>query len=133
MTLEEVYQFFTQKPVTYLTCEQAVCYILSVLLLKESYGTELIQKLETEYPNYRVSDTVLYAALNFLINEGALAADWKKVTGRGRPRRMYRLTPDWFDEAQKLAALWAEAAAKRQGSCLSILPAQDAASQVAMY
>lgn len=32
-----------------------------------------------------------------------------------------------------LAALWAEAATKRQGSCPSILPTENAASQVAMY
>jgi DNA-binding PadR family transcriptional regulator len=134
MRLEEIYQFFTKEPVTYLTWEQAVCYILSVLLMEESYGTELIQKLETEYPNYRLSDTVLYAALKFLMDEGALAADWKKVTGRGRPRRMYRLTPHWLDEAQKLAALWTEAIAKKQGGCPPVSPeAQDVGSQVAMY
>lgn len=106
MKLEEVYQFFNQEPVTYLTCEQAVCYVLSVLLLEESYGTGFIQKLEIEYPKYRLSDTVLYAALKFLSDEGALVGQWKKVKGRGRPRRMYQLAPNWRNDAQKLAQLW---------------------------
>ena len=39
----------------------------------ESYGTELIQKLESEYPTYRLSDTVLYSAIKFLEEEGVLS------------------------------------------------------------
>lgn len=106
MKLEEVYQFFAHSPKIYLTPEQAVCYVLSVLLQKESYGTELIRELEREYPTYQLSDTVLYAALKFLEQETAIAAYLKKVEGRGRPRRMYRVNPEWHHEAQKLAALW---------------------------
>nr|WP_233222875.1 helix-turn-helix transcriptional regulator [Chroococcidiopsis sp. CCALA 051] len=75
MRLEEIYQFFANPPAIYIRQEQAVCYVLSVLLDEgESYGTELIQKLESDYPNYRLSDTVLYAALKFLEEEGAIAA-----------------------------------------------------------
>jgi DNA-binding PadR family transcriptional regulator len=117
MKLEEIYQFFTQEPVTYLTWQQAVCYILSVLLAGESYGTELIQKLECEYSNYRLSDTVLYAALKFLSDQGALVGQWKKVKGRGRPRRMYQISPDWRNEAQKLAQLWTNSTQKRSHVC----------------
>ncbi|MBD2305670.1 PadR family transcriptional regulator [Chroococcidiopsis sp. FACHB-1243] len=113
MTIEEIYQFFATQPPIYLSSEQAVCYVLSVLLIEESYGTRLIQKLESDYPPYRLSDTVLYAALNFLETERALAqlneviaSRPQKVDGRGRPRRMYSVSPQWLDEAQKLAALW---------------------------
>jgi len=106
MKLEEIYQFFAAQPPVYLSCEQAVCYVLSVLLESESYGTGLIEKLESEYPNYRLSDTVLYAALSFLESEQAVASRLQKVEGRGRPRRMYSVSPQWHNEAQKLAALW---------------------------
>lgn len=112
MKLEEIYQFFTKPPAIYLTQEQAVCYMLSVLLEGESYGTGLIEKLESEYPNYRLSDTVLYAALSFLEAQSAIASRWQKVEGRGRPRRMYQVSPQWFDEAQKLAALWTTSVTK---------------------
>ncbi len=37
MRLEEIYQFFVKEPVIYLSKEQAVCYVLSILLLGESY------------------------------------------------------------------------------------------------
>jgi DNA-binding PadR family transcriptional regulator len=116
MKLEDVYQFFQNFPPTYLTQEQAVCYILSVLLSGESYGTELIQKLQSEYPNYRLSDTVLYVALKFLEESGAIAGYWKKVVGRGRPRHMYQLNPQWQDEAQKLAQLWSSAVRQPQAA-----------------
>lgn len=106
MKLEDIYQFFQNPPPTYLSQELAVCYVLSVLLRGESYGTELIQRLESEYPFYRLSDTVLYSALNFLEDEKAIAGYWKKVEGRGRPRRMYRVSPEWQDQAEQLARFW---------------------------
>lgn len=112
MQIEDIYQFFANPPAIYLCQEQAVCYILSVLLEGESYGSGLIQKLECEERYYRLSDTVLYAALKFLENEGAIAGYWQKVEGRGRPRRMYRLSPQWQDEARQLSALWANSVTK---------------------
>lgn len=108
MKLEDIYQFFQNPPATYLSQELAVCYVLSILLKGESYGTELIQKLETEYPPYRLSDTVLYSALKFLEDEKAIVGYWKKVEGRGRPRRMYQVSSEWRVQAQNLARLWQE-------------------------
>ena len=106
MKLEDIYHFFLNPPPTYLGQELAVCYVLSVLLQGESYGTELIQRLESEYPLYRLSDTVLYSALKFLEDEKAITGYWKKVEGRGRPRRMYQVSPEWQDRAYDLARLW---------------------------
>nr|WP_250121557.1 PadR family transcriptional regulator [Chroococcidiopsis sp. CCMEE 29] len=108
MKLEDIYQFFQNPPPTYLSQELAVCYVLSVLLRGESYGTELIQRLENEYPLYRLSDTVLYSAIKFLEDEKAIIGYWKKVEGRGRPRRMYQLSPEWQAQAENLARLWQE-------------------------
>jgi DNA-binding PadR family transcriptional regulator len=79
---------------------------LYVLLQGESYGTELIQRLETEYPAYRLSDTVLYSAIKFLEDERAITGYWKKLEGRGRPRRMYEVSPEWQERSQNLAYLW---------------------------
>jgi DNA-binding PadR family transcriptional regulator len=106
MTFEDIYQFFRNPPPFYLNKELAVCYVLAVLLRQDSYGTELIQLLETEYPVYRLSDTVLYSALKFLEDKAAITGYWKKVEGRGRPRRMYQVHPDWQHQAQELARLW---------------------------
>ncbi|MDX2099020.1 MAG: PadR family transcriptional regulator [Leptolyngbyaceae cyanobacterium bins.59] len=108
MKFEDIYQFFQDPPPIYLTKEQAVCYVLVVLLREDSYGTELILLLENDYPTYRLSDTVLYSALKFLEDEGAIIGYWKKVEGRGRPRRMYQIKPEWRSRAQELALLWQE-------------------------
>ena len=108
MKIDDIYHFFQNQPPTYLSQEIAVCYVLSVLLQRESYGTELIQRLTSEYPLYRLSDTILYSALKFLESEKAITGYWKKVSGRGRPRRMYQVSPQWLLPAQDLARLWHE-------------------------
>ncbi|HCF28021.1 MAG TPA: hypothetical protein DEV81_12645, partial [Cyanobacteria bacterium UBA11049] len=79
--------------------------------------------LESEYPSYQLSDTVLYAALKFLEESKAIAAYWKKVEGRGRPRRMYQVNPEWHQEAQKLAALWTNSTAQQPGQRQRVLAA----------
>jgi DNA-binding PadR family transcriptional regulator len=105
-TFEDIYQFFRNPPPFYLNKELAVCYVLAVLLRQDSYGTELINLLEQDYSNYRLSDTVLYSALKFLEDESVITGYWKKVEGRGRPRRMYQICPDWQIQAEELAKLW---------------------------
>ncbi len=105
-TLEDIYEFFREPPPFYLNKELAICYVLSVLLHQDSYGTELISLLEQHYIGYRLSDTVLYSALKFLEDRDAVIGYWKKVEGRGRPRRMYQICPEWYDEARDLAKLW---------------------------
>ncbi|MEM6839183.1 MAG: PadR family transcriptional regulator [Cyanobacteria bacterium P01_C01_bin.120] len=106
MKFEDIYQFFEDPPPIYLNKELAVCYVLAVLLRQDSYGTELIQKLAKDFSDYRLSDTVLYSALKFLEDQSAIDGYWKKVEGRGRPRRMYRLNPDWRMQAEELSDLW---------------------------
>jgi DNA-binding PadR family transcriptional regulator len=113
MKFEDIYQFFRDPPPFYLNKELAVCYVLSVLLRGDSYGTELINLLETDYPLYRLSDTVLYSALKFLENQDMVSGYWKKVEGRGRPRRMYQIRPDVLEQAQELSALWEDYALNR--------------------
>lgn len=114
MKFEDIYRFFQSPPPAHLNKELAVCYILNVLLRHDSYGTELIQLLEQEYPTYRLSDTVLYSALRFLEEQSAVLGYWKKVEGRGRPRRMYQIRPEWEDKAKELASLWQQYAQDQQ-------------------
>lgn len=127
MKFEDIYQFFRNPPPVYLNKELTVCYVLSVLAEGDSYGTELIQKLEREYRMYRLSDTVLYSALKFLESENAIKGYWKKVEGRGRPRRMYQIREEWVEKARELAHLWQEYASN--GSFLPIaIPTTSSAS-----
>lgn len=106
MKIQDIYQFFQAPQPVFLNQELAVCYILKVLSEQHSYGTELIQQLETQHPNYRLSDTVLCAALKFLEREEMVTSYWKKVEGRGRPRRMYQLQSEKRGKAHSLAQLW---------------------------
>jgi DNA-binding PadR family transcriptional regulator len=113
-SLDQIYRFFHNPPPFYLNKELAVCYVLSVLLRGDSYGTELIGLLEHQHPGYRLSDTVLYSALKFLEDADAVTGYWKKVDGRGRPRRMYQITPQWRSQAEDLSHLWLEYATSEE-------------------
>jgi DNA-binding PadR family transcriptional regulator len=106
MNFEDIYCFFRNPPPLYLNQELAVCYILDILLQGDSYGTELIARLERESSTYRLSDTVLYSAIKFLEANGTIIGYWKKVEGRGRPRRMYQIEPEWTNKARELAHFW---------------------------
>jgi DNA-binding PadR family transcriptional regulator len=106
MNFEDIYCFFRDPPPLYLNQELAVCYILDILLEGDSYGTELIARLEHESSTYRLSDTVLYSAIKFLEASGTIVGYWKKVAGRGRPRRMYQIAPEWISKAKELASFW---------------------------
>jgi DNA-binding PadR family transcriptional regulator len=107
MKFEDIYQFFNQPPPIYLSKEVAVCYVLYVLVENgDSYGTALIQSIEAQHPLYRLSDTVLYNALKFLEDENMITGYWKKVEGRGRPRRMYQVRSEKESLSKDLAALW---------------------------
>ena len=110
--LEDIYKFFRDPPPLYLNEQLAVCYVLSILLQRESYGTEFIELLEKKYPTYRISDTVLYSALKFLEEEEIIAGHWKKVEGRGRPRRTYQVCSVSRTQAEELASLWDDYAPK---------------------
>ncbi|MEM8604643.1 MAG: PadR family transcriptional regulator [Cyanobacteria bacterium P01_H01_bin.121] len=106
MNFEDIYQYFQNPPPHYLNKQLAVCYVLSVLLDHDSYGSELMQSLEKEYPDYRLSDTVLYGALKFLEDADTVTGYWRKVEGRGRPRRMYQIADTWREQARELASFW---------------------------
>ncbi len=107
MKLQDIYRFFQDPPPVYIEKEVAVCYILAVLLKQgTSYGTELISQIETEYPLYRLSDTLLYGALKFLEDEEMLDFYWQKMESRGHPRRMYLIKESKVDLATQFARLW---------------------------
>ncbi|MBV9388197.1 MAG: helix-turn-helix transcriptional regulator [Chroococcidiopsidaceae cyanobacterium CP_BM_ER_R8_30] len=106
MKLEDIYNYFQNPPPIFIGPEPAVCYLFSILLQRDTYATELISHLETAYPNLQLSDTVLYTVIRFLERERAITDYWQRVEGRGRPRRMYKLVPQWQTRATELAELW---------------------------
>lgn len=107
MKFQDIYHFFQDPPPIYLSKEVAVCYIVAILLEHgDSYGTALIQRIEQDHSLYRLSDTVLYSALQFLEDEKVIDGYWQKVEGRGRPRRMYQVRASKLDLARKLGRLW---------------------------
>jgi DNA-binding PadR family transcriptional regulator len=106
MKIEDIYNFFQHPRRVFLNLELTVCYILSILLEHDSYGSELVEHLEHQYVPHHLSDTVLFASLRFLESEGLITSYWKKVVGRGRPRRMYQIQEQSKVQATELAQFW---------------------------
>lgn len=107
MRLQDIYQYFLSPPPVYLGKEVAVCYILSILIhIDESYATALMQHIRAEHPPYRISDAVLYSALEFLTDEGIIQSYGSNSHGRGRPRQMFSVRSEKLDDAKRLAQLW---------------------------
>lgn len=108
LTFEDIYRFFQTPQPIFLNQELTVCYLMSVLVESESYGTELVQNLRQNYPNYRLSDTILQSSLRFLEKQALITSYWKKPEKRGRPRRMYQLCPEARSRAEEFAQFWHE-------------------------
>lgn len=111
LTFEDIYRFFQTPQPIFLNQELTVCYLMSILIDSESYGTELVQKLRQNYLNYRLSDTILQSSLRFLEKQGIVTSYWKKPEKRGRPRRMYQLCPEARSRAAEFAKFWRDYAA----------------------
>lgn len=107
MNFINIYQYFQKPQPIYIAKEVAVCYVLNVLLESgDSYGSALIQYIKEVHPPYQTSDTVLYYALEFLLEETIIQSYWQKLPGRGRPRRMFSIRSEKLDDAKRLAQMW---------------------------
>lgn len=73
-TLQDIYRFFQTPQVIFLNQQLTVCYLLSILVESDSYGTEFVQSLKQNYPGYRLSDTILQSSLRFLEKEGLVSS-----------------------------------------------------------
>ena len=72
--LADIERYFRQPPPRFLDLELAVCWVLDCLLENDSYPSGLLQRLETEHPKLRLSETVLHQALDFLESQACWPA-----------------------------------------------------------
>ncbi len=104
--LDIVRQHFSKDRPYFLNREEAIAYILSVLITKDSYGTELARDLQQQFPNINLSDSILHNAIEYLKNHNIVEISSRRLEGRGRPRSMLSLVSTWRSEAENIAQLW---------------------------
>lgn len=104
--LADIERYFRQPPPRFLDLELAVCWVLDCLLENDSYPSGLLQRLEADHPQLRLSETVLHQALEFLDRQDMLDHYSKRCPSRGRPRRMLHLQPEARNQAQQLMKPW---------------------------
>jgi PadR family transcriptional regulator PadR len=85
---------------------------VALVLLKEenSYGYELMERIEEEFGFEQISAGSVYRALRQMEKEGLCRSEWEVQAegGGGPPRRMYAIT----DEGEEYLEAWAEACEK---------------------
>ena len=64
--LADIEHYFRQPPPLFLDLELAVCWVLDCLLKNDSYPSGLLQRLQSDHPKLRLSETVLHQAVDFL-------------------------------------------------------------------
>ena len=104
--LADIEHYFQQPPPLFLDLELAVCWIVACLLQHDSYPSGLLQRLQREHPQLRVSETVLHQAVDFLNQQELLDCYSKRCPSRGRPRRMLHLHEEARAEAERLMEPW---------------------------
>jgi DNA-binding PadR family transcriptional regulator len=105
MNLQSVHDYYVNPPKTRLSREETVCYVASCLIHKDSYATELLLKIKNS-AKYTLSDTVLFSALQVLIQSELVTSYQKRTEGKGRPRRMFSVNASMRAEVKKLAEYW---------------------------
>lgn len=114
--LADIENYFQQPPPRFLDLELAVCWVLDCLLHHDSYPSGLLQQLEKDHPQLRLSETVLHQALDFLDRQEMLTHYSERCPSRGRPRRMLHLHENARGQAQSLMPAWHQWLQQRTGS-----------------
>ena len=85
--------------------------VILVLLQEEnSYGYELMDRLEEEFGFEQINPSSVYRTLRLLEKEGLCESEWKISTQGGPSRRMYRIT----EAGETYLDAWADACEQYQ-------------------
>ena len=104
--LADIEHYFRQPPPLFLDLELAVCWVLDCLLQNDNYPSGLLQRLQSDHPKLRLSETVLHQAVDFLEQQEMLDSYTKRCPSRGRPRRMLHLHQSARGQAERLMEPW---------------------------
>lgn len=89
--------------------------LLRILADEPTYGYELLSRLkERSGGRLGIKEGTLYPVLYRLEDAGLVAPEWepqKRASGRGAPRKYYRLTPAGAERVQELTTAWRSFAA----------------------
>ncbi len=95
-----------KKPSKELTAAISVPMVLSILSQGESYGYDIIQKVQT-FSDGRLewTDGMLYPVLHKLEKKGLIYSEWRTAEN-GRKRKYYRINEKGLAHLQEEQANW---------------------------
>ena len=118
--LDDILSALQEDRPVHLNKEQAIAYIVWYLRRTDGYPTGMQNEMPALYPQFTISDTILDAALTFLLRRGVVSDRREKTRDRGRPRRMFKL-----NAVTRSTELLAEYWVKFAGQPRSALAATD--------
>ena len=90
-----------------LTAASSIPLILSILNQGETYGYEIIRKVELlSGGDIQRKDGMLYPVLHKLEKKGSISSDWRIAPETNRKRKYYRITNSGKKQLQTEQAHW---------------------------
>lgn len=90
-----------------LTAASSIPIILSILNQGETYGYEIIRKVELlSDGEVQWTDGMLYPVLHKLENKKMIQSDWRNAPETGRRRKYYRITDKGSKQLQTAQEQW---------------------------
>lgn len=88
-----------------LSQRQAIWWVCYCLQISDTYQSKIQADLR-QYPNLKLSNSVLIAALDFLVSKKLVTSYQQPIKGRGAARKMYQVSPDGQAIVNDFANLW---------------------------
>lgn len=91
----------------YLTKKQCVWFVCHILYQHDTYHTEILEEI-LKYPKYTTSVCLVNTAIKDLIRLKVINSYTQPLSGRGKARKMYRLSDNAYAIAKDWSNLWIE-------------------------
>ena len=93
---------------TQLNLSQAVWWVCFLLKSGGTYHTDIKNKLQRDYPNFKLSSCILDQALSLLRNEKLVTTTDQPTGTRGAKRKIYAIAPAGQAMVTDFANLWSK-------------------------
>lgn len=104
MYIDKLIEYLSRPQPRRLNQDEAAAYVVSTLVHGPTFGKELLDR--TARQPFVLSDNVLYAAIDRLVEEKVVVVTQQRSGVVGRPRKMLHLRKGCEAKARKISLYW---------------------------